>query len=252
MSYQLHCPNCSTMIPPENINVQKVIAVCPNCAAVFNFADTVASGQKIKRRKSKKPDHITHTETDDSLVLEMPFLQTIHNKIGVGVLGVVIIGLYAMILIGILTDPQLEIAPLVILSLIFLPIVIGAFGSLFARQTVEVNTEELKHEVRLGMPVYHRKMPIEDIVDVTAEEMSATRESIAEARYNLYAEKYDGRQDMFIQNLPEEMATYTQQALSNYLATDDADSARLSVQSTVSDDDLLIVEEQQQNHTQQM
>lgn len=38
MSKELTCPNCSTAIPPDRINIQELVAACPTCAHVFSFA----------------------------------------------------------------------------------------------------------------------------------------------------------------------------------------------------------------------
>lgn len=38
MTGKLTCPNCSTPIPPDRINVQEMAAACPACAHVFRFA----------------------------------------------------------------------------------------------------------------------------------------------------------------------------------------------------------------------
>ncbi|MEL6404451.1 MAG: hypothetical protein AAFR81_08815 [Chloroflexota bacterium] len=48
-----------------------------------------------------------------------------------------------------------------------------------------------------------------------------TRETVAQARYNIFTDKLDGRQEMFIKNFPEEPALYTQQVLSNYFSADE-------------------------------
>ncbi|MEM9954320.1 MAG: hypothetical protein AAF846_22105 [Chloroflexota bacterium] len=253
MSYQLHCPNCSTAIPPENINVQKTIAACANCGAVFNFSDKVGTTQKIKRRKSKKPDNITQTETANSLKLEMPLLQTMSYKIGTGMGAIAALGFYLFILANVLpdNDPS-DIVPMIVVGAMIIPFALSLLASFFATQSIEASAEELKHEVRLGVPLYQRKMSADDIVDVSTEEMTSTRESIAEARYNIYAEKYDNRQDMFMQNLPEEMAIYAQQTLSGYFNTDDAD-ASLRLQDDMDDvDEMLIIDEQEQQQQQSM
>jgi hypothetical protein len=42
MSKELTCPNCSTAIPPDRINVQEMVAACPTCAHVFRFASLLS------------------------------------------------------------------------------------------------------------------------------------------------------------------------------------------------------------------
>ncbi|MGB7339881.1 MAG: hypothetical protein WBC91_13380 [Phototrophicaceae bacterium] len=251
MSYQLHCPNCSTAIPPENINVQQTIAACPNCAAVFNFANKIPTGKKIKRRKGKKPDNVIQTETENSLILETPYLQTPGYKIWTGIGAVVMIGLYGLMLVGTLSDG--EIVPAVLFTVMFLPIILWLITTLFATQTIEVNHEQLRHDVRwAGIPFYQRKMSMDDVVDIGLAETATTSASTAEARYNIYADKYDGRQDMFIQNLPEEMAIYTQQTLSSYVTANTTDVDRLIDADDVRDSDDVILLDEQANQSQGM
>src|SRR5690606_17043860 len=67
----LTCPHCNTAIPANNINVQEMTAVCPSCNAVFRFNAPDVEAAKIKRRKVKRPDHLTVQENDDHL--EMAF-----------------------------------------------------------------------------------------------------------------------------------------------------------------------------------
>ena len=249
MSYKLHCPDCRSVIPPENINVQQTIAACPNCAAVFNFANKIPTGEKIKRRKSKKPDNLIQSETEHGLKLETPYLQTPGYKLWTGVGTLVMMGLYGLILVGTLSDG--ELVPAALFTVMFLPIILWMIGVLFAKQTIEVDSEELKHEIRWGVPVYQRKMALDDVVDIGVAETTLTRESTAEARYNLYADKYDGREDMFINNLPEELAIYAQQTLSNYFTADTADDVSLRLQDDVRDDEI-IIDEQEDSQRQGM
>ena len=192
---------------------------------------------------------MTQTETDNSLILETPYLQTTGYKLWTGVGTVVTAGLYGLILVGTLSDG--DIGPAVLFTLMFVPIILWLIGTLFATQTVEISNEDLKHEIHLAnVPFYQRKMSMDDVVDIELAETAETSASTAEARYNIYAEKYDGRQDMFIQNLPEEMAIYTQQTLSSYVRADTADDSALRLQDDVIDDAVLVdeVEENQKQN----
>ncbi len=244
MSYQIHCPNCSTAIPPENINVQKTIAACPECGAVFNFEDNVPSIQKIKRRKMKKPDYIKQYDSDTNLKLEMPLLISPSYKALTLLLAAIMAGLYG--LVGYNTWIDSDITGLVVSSALFLPFILASLAMFFAKQSITANSEELRHDVQLvNIPLYKRSMDASDVVDVSAEEMTMTRESVAQARYNLYADKYDQRQDMFMQNIPEEMATYSQQALSNFMRSDDSDNDNLRLRDDVNDDNHNIVYEEE-------
>lgn len=243
MSYQIQCPTCDTVIPPDKINIQLMTAVCPNCGSVFNFTDKVNSLNKVKRRKIRKPEYITQTDTDDSVRLEMPYLHTVPYKLLSVVFGLGVAIFYALIMREIIADND-GLGIMILFSLVMLPLILGLVGSLFAKQVVEANSEQLKHEIRLGIPFYQRLIDIDDVVDVSTEETAATRESTAEARYNLFADKYDNRQDMFIQTLPEETALYTQQILSSYFNAHSEDSDRLRLV----DDEISITEDDLYEH----
>ncbi|MEO1647078.1 MAG: hypothetical protein AAFR67_17965, partial [Chloroflexota bacterium] len=185
MSYQLHCPNCATAIPSASINIQQTIAVCPNCDAVFNFADKVSSTQKIKRRKAKQPDYITKTETDSRVSLKMPLLTSNSYKWGIGIGGVMTALLYIFMMGATISEG--DTAATVIFSAMFLPIIIGFLGSFFVQQTIAIDTETLEHNYHVGMlPIYNRTLPVEDISDVVLEESTTTRETVAQARYNIF------------------------------------------------------------------
>lgn len=65
---QVNCPNCGEPIAAENINIQKMAAVCSACSTVFPF-EILES--KIKRRKVKQPQQLALRDEVDKL--EMAF-----------------------------------------------------------------------------------------------------------------------------------------------------------------------------------
>lgn len=250
MSHQLHCPECTTVVPPANINIQQTIAVCPNCGAVFNFADKVNSTQKIKRRKAKQPDYITKTETDSSVSLQMPLLTTSGYKWGSGI-GAVAMFLFWLFVMG-ATLSDGDTAAAIVFSTLFLPFAVMLLTSFFVRQNITADTEKLEHSYHLGnVPIYKRAITAADVSDVTVEEMTGTRESVAQARYNVFADKYDGRQEMLINNFPEESAFYAQQVLSNYFTSEDdtLDTNRLADNVIDEQDEDLLQDDESLNST---
>lgn len=50
---RLVCPSCNADIPAESINVEKTIAVCPNCDMVFDFS--FIGGGKPKKAAKRHP-----------------------------------------------------------------------------------------------------------------------------------------------------------------------------------------------------
>ena len=64
---QVICPNCGEKVTAENINIQKMTAVCAACDTVFPFD---LPEVKIKRRKVKLPTKLTLRDTE---TLQMEF-----------------------------------------------------------------------------------------------------------------------------------------------------------------------------------
>ena len=63
----VNCPNCGEKVTAENINIQKMTAVCGACDTVFRFDLPEA---KAKRRKAKQPARIV---LRDAETLQMEF-----------------------------------------------------------------------------------------------------------------------------------------------------------------------------------
>jgi hypothetical protein len=63
---KLHCKNCGQPIPAASINVASLVAVCPQCDAVFAIAATELEAAPAPR-KLKKPTHFTVEQTDEAL-----------------------------------------------------------------------------------------------------------------------------------------------------------------------------------------
>lgn len=70
---QIHCENCGTVVPAENINIQEKLAVCPQCGSVFSFAEQLAGSGK--RRKIKPPPSLIVTEKDQTLEISFRLLR---------------------------------------------------------------------------------------------------------------------------------------------------------------------------------
>lgn len=235
MSYRLNCPVCTTLIPPENINIQEMMALCPKCGAVFNVRDNsvstpsredVAPVEKMKRRKSKQPHYITHRETTDGLLMEMPTLFTQRERRNSFILGFIFLAGYVLSLAALGTGAEILWWAL-LLGIILLPLIGLFFSSLVAKQYVEIDAEHLKHFIRWPIP-HNRIIDVADIVGVSIEEATVTRESTLKSRYIIYADRYDGRQELFMSGLLEAPAFYIYQVLSEYFREVEADESHLS------------------------
>jgi hypothetical protein len=56
---QLHCKSCGKLIPAQDVNIDKAIAKCLACHAVFRFADELASGAAAARPQVGLPARCT-------------------------------------------------------------------------------------------------------------------------------------------------------------------------------------------------
>jgi len=215
---QLTCPNCQTEIPAENINIQKTLALCPECGSVFNFGDNQSQSTtpKIKRRKAKKPDHVTLHEEGDTLHLSYPLINDRASKIAIGFLSVVLIGFIVLLASQLIPDGK--IAPLLLLSLMF-----GGFGTLlagmvFMRSHVQFTDEQF---TTYWSPFTMNKSELysEEIIEFKYEETTATMESaFSSARFNVYALLVGDRKRLVTGSIADEnLATYIAQELNQRL-----------------------------------
>ncbi|MCB9460926.1 MAG: hypothetical protein H6670_14835 [Anaerolineaceae bacterium] len=214
---QLTCPNCQTPIPPENVNIQKTLALCPECGSVFNFSEDQQSSIKVKRRKAKKPSYLTiHDNDDNGLHLSYPMLVGRTNKIVLGVLLSVLVAF--MVLVGneLLADGK--ILPVILLGLIF-----GGMGAALASSFLMRSHLQLADD---GFSAYSWPIPMnkvdlynEEIIEFTYEEMTATLESAhTSARFNVYALLAGDRKRLITGSISEEnLAAYIAQELNQRL-----------------------------------
>lgn len=210
MNYQPHCPNCGTAIPPQNINVQKFVASCINCGTVFNFEQNISGSKpKIKHRKIKQPKYMNVVTTHKQVVIKMPLLTSIIEKSLA--LIMILFAVSMLIIFSLFYDEALAT------SIWAVPLTIFALVSLFAKQQVTANKAQIRWQYMIGIfPFYHHKVSINRLQNISIEEMSFTREaSFRRARYMLYIEQ-NHKEIMIMRNMPEEMAIYVRQVLSEF------------------------------------
>lgn len=238
MSYQLSCPNCTAVIPPQHINIQKMVAACPNCGAVFNFEDTVAGLSKRKRKNTyyKQPKQVNVIETDQSVTFSMPILAATSAKVGVGIAMVSSL-IPAIIIIMAMFSPDSNMGAVGIgIALPLMLVVLGLFSLFYMRQTITLTDDTLTVAVNIGRTLQTRQKDLAYYADFHLEEMAATRDSTLISQYSLFAMHENGHQELLLSGLPPEIAFYLRQELAAYLQADDpldatldeADSQRLS------------------------
>jgi len=67
-SRRLVCPNCSTHVTSEHVNMQKMVGICPKCDHVFSFEGMMDSADKIAR-KVKAPQTFAVDTSPDRLAI---------------------------------------------------------------------------------------------------------------------------------------------------------------------------------------
>jgi hypothetical protein len=73
VSTTIYCPNCNAEIPPENININGLIAKCVVCGKVFNFADQVETPVSFARAEYTdvhRPDSIEVENLGHQLIIK--------------------------------------------------------------------------------------------------------------------------------------------------------------------------------------
>ncbi len=66
---QLVCPQCSADVPAENVNIDKVVAVCPACNTVFSFDFLTGEATKDKD-KAKSKARARHLHPPDGFKID--------------------------------------------------------------------------------------------------------------------------------------------------------------------------------------
>jgi hypothetical protein len=218
---QVNCPNCGEKVTAENINIQKMTAVCAACDTVF-LIDLSEAKDKAKRRKVKPPAKITlhdaetfHMEfwTNFRLDRNQTFLGSAFGGIGATVMALLLMGAG-------------DVPP--ILPLVFLVIALALFYELALTVVNKTHIEMDEGTIKVT------RKPLPNLLDqgyevslagVTAIKYEETAISKKEAydtpRYRVWAETADGSRRTIVNDVIEDYAVFIAQHLEEHLQTDD-------------------------------
>ncbi|MEQ8674792.1 MAG: hypothetical protein RLP44_17320 [Aggregatilineales bacterium] len=230
----LNCPNCGEQISADNVNIQKMVAVCAVCDTVFQF-DTPHA--KIKRRKVKQPKHLMLNESD---TLHVAFRTNFRlDKDESFLFGAIMSFVFTFITL-ILTSQFLVGEMIVLVPLGFMLLTLSLYywlASIVFNKTDIVMDEDAITVSRQPLPIPFTQ-PLEiTLADVVAVRCGETPTSKKEAydtpRYRVWAQTADGRQRVIVNDVTEEYAYFLAQRMTDHL---DADAYRST--SHLMDDDV--------------
>jgi hypothetical protein len=226
---QLTCPNCAQEIPAENINIQKMAAVCPACNTVFPFdmPDT-----KAKRRKVKQPRHLVLRDAETlSMTYRTNFrLDKDQAFVSNGTMSLV----FTFITLLLANEFATGEVP-VLLPLTFAVATLYTFYALALRiynaTHIEMDEDTIMVS-RQPLPRILARTEEVDLSGVVAIKCEETPKSIKESydtpRFNVYAEMADGRHKIIVTDVIEDYGFFIAQRLEERLDTDDdVDVSRL-------------------------
>jgi len=219
---KIYCPECGERVPATNINIQKMTAVCPACDTVFQFEPPEP---KMKRRKVKKPDQMTITETETHL--EVAFRtnfrldrdETFLSSASAAGMGLMMTFFTA----GAFFSGEVSL----LLPLVIALLTVAAFYWMALRvynQThIRISDERIQVS-RQPLPnplVQHHTIGLVGVERIRYEETPASkREGYDTPRFNVWAETVDKTRKMIISDMVEEYAVYITQYLNQHLLDD--------------------------------
>ncbi|MCY4021099.1 MAG: hypothetical protein OXG39_16940 [Chloroflexi bacterium] len=226
---QLHCPRCNHPIEAEQINIQKLVALCAQCSGVFDISHPRA---KAKRRKVRRPPHLRQYSQDP---LHLGFRTNFRlDKSESFQSSAILSGVFSLVTL-LMTGLFLEGEVPIFLPLMF---VIMAIAAIYALATNAYNQTHIRiedeaiHVSRAPLPslTRARRIDLDGVESFAVEETAASqREGYDTPRYHVWAHDADGGRRLVNGDLPEEYASYIASQLNQRLIPDEAaNAARLS------------------------
>jgi uncharacterized DUF497 family protein len=233
---QVNCPNCGEKATAENINIQKMTAVCAACDTVFPFE---LPETKAKRRKVKQPVKL-NLRDDETLQMEFwtnfrldrneAFISSAFGSVGMTFVGLVLMGSSGV-------PPILPLVFLVVAAALFYGlalIVVNKTHIEMDEDTIRVTREPLPNPLNQG-----HEVSLAEVTAIKYEETAVSqKEGYDTPRYRVWAETADGRHRTIVNDVIEEYAIFITQRMEERLhMDDDLDVSHLEDEGQLLDDD---------------
>ena len=226
---QLLCPQCNHPLKAEQINIQRMVALCDACSSVF---DVSSPRVKAKRRKVKRPSHLRILSEDPfHLAFRTNFRLDKSESFQTSAILSGIFSLLTLLMTGLFLEREVPI----FLPLMFL---VMALTAIYSLSTIIYNQTHIRLDgaaidvARRPLPslTQARQVPLAGVASFSAEESAASqREGYDTPRYHVWALSADGSRKLVSGDLTEEYASYIASQLNQRLIPDEAASAsRLS------------------------
>jgi hypothetical protein len=234
---QVRCPNCGAKVSAENINIQKMTAVCAACDTVFSF-DLPEPKAKTKWRDVRQPEKLV---LRDAEALRMEFATNFRLDRNVNfIMGTA--GGAGMSLIALMLSTDQEVPSL--LPVAFLLIAAALFYwsilTVLNRTHLEMDEDSITVERKPFPNPFEQRLeiPLDGVTAIKYEETAISKkEAYDTPRYRVWAETAGGISQTIVSDVIEEYAVYISQTLEERLYTDsDVDVSRLEDDDHQSDD----------------
>jgi hypothetical protein len=215
---QVNCPNCGEKVTAENINIQKMTAVCAACDTVFSFE---LPETKAKRRKVKQPVRLA---LRDSETLRMEFRTNFrldrNEAFFSSLIGGSSMGFIALLLIASGEAPFLVTFGFALVAAVLFYwlalIVVNKTHLEMDEDAIRVTRKPLPNLLNPGYEV-----PLAGVTAIKYEETAASKkEAYDTPRYRVWAETADGSRRTIVSDVIEEYAVFIAQRLEERLHTD--------------------------------
>lgn len=212
---QLTCPECGERTPAQNINIERMAAVCPVCDTIFQFDPP---GEKAKRRKIKQPANLAVSESDDTQTLSFRTnfrLDRNENFITTGILSAIFtLGTIASIEDFIAGEMTVFILLAISLITVFIYYLLALI--VYNKTHIEMDETQIRVSRHPLPPLFNspNRINLAGIKHIHYVETAASvKEGYDTPRYNVYALMQDGTQKIIISDLIDDYAVFITQRL---------------------------------------
>ena len=220
---ELNCPHCGARIRAEDINIQKMVAVCHQCDHIFDFSH-LGFGRKKKRRPPPAPKRLRVQDDEEQLTLSYRMALGIAPRIG---LGATLFGAIVPLLLLFFITPN-DPSPPPPLFLLFWSLICWYAVAMFVTTTTRITLDEDTLDIKDGplpFPISDDKtLNLADITRIFHDESTESWPPGVTA-HHVRAELTTGARITLVSHLPRDYAAYIAWALDDGLQSETESAA---------------------------